>query len=317
MLSPQVSPRAVEAAGGTADTYIGGIDIGNSSPPNECIDCGAGANGVRCRSCYWANIRYERQIEIDRVLALPLPEVEHCCWPDGCSEPIFATGLCKTHRGRATTLGIVSKFQSRRRYKALPDACAHPDGCTMSFAHPRRLPDGSVWCFAHAERIDRNGDPGPVGNLYRTDDPVAIAYRAKHQFGGDVNGRVCQKCDRYKPWDQFESAECKYPRCADCRSVDTRELKLQRFYGMTTEQFDSLLESQGGVCANVGCGVKEPGGRWNTWHIDHDHLTNEVRGLLCNKCNLAIGHASDSPEILRGLAEYVARRSQLRLAINQ
>jgi len=40
--------------------------------------------------------------------------------------------------------------------------------------------------------------------------------------------------------------------------------------------------------------------------VDHVHdNTQRVRGLLCNHCNLAIGHARDNPEILRALADYV------------
>jgi Recombination endonuclease VII len=59
-------------------------------------------------------------------------------------------------------------------------------------------------------------------------------------------------------------------------------------YAMTQEQYDSLLSSQHGCCAL--CGTHEPGGNGNkSFAIDHDHQTDQVRGLLCNVCNVWLG----------------------------
>jgi hypothetical protein len=74
-------------------------------------------------------------------------------------------------------------------------------------------------------------------------------------------------------------------------------------YGITPEIYDSLLEEQGGVCATSGCG-----GEGNPWlHVDHDHHTGLVRGLLCHSCNMALGNARDSIEVLEGLIAYLRR----------
>lgn len=40
-------------------------------------------------------------------------------------------------------------------------------------------------------------------------------------------------------------------------------------------------------------------------HVDHDHETGEVRGVLCHGCNLAIGNVNDNPDRLRALADYL------------
>lgn len=45
-----------------------------------------------------------------------------------------------------------------------------------------------------------------------------------------------------------------------------------------------------------------------TLHIDHDHETGAVRGLLCYKCNLAVGLFKNSPDLLRAAALYLERR---------
>lgn len=71
-------------------------------------------------------------------------------------------------------------------------------------------------------------------------------------------------------------------------------------YGMTQADFDAMLEAQDGKCANVGCGAPAT-------NVDHNHATDEVRGLLCWPCNIMAGHAQDSPLRLLGLAEYLKK----------
>jgi hypothetical protein len=81
-----------------------------------------------------------------------------------------------------------------------------------------------------------------------------------------------------------------------------RLCKMKRIYGLTEEGFNSLLEVQQGCCAICGCA--EPKGKGN-WHVDHNHETGEVRGLLCSQCNPGLGKFKDSPSILRAGADYI------------
>lgn len=82
-------------------------------------------------------------------------------------------------------------------------------------------------------------------------------------------------------------------------------------YGLTVEQRDALLAEQAGKCAI--CGTTEPGAKG--WAIDHDHACCAetktcgecVRGILCGRCNLAIGLFDDDPGRLRDAAEYVTK----------
>ena len=80
-------------------------------------------------------------------------------------------------------------------------------------------------------------------------------------------------------------------------------------HGITPEQYAELHAQQGGRCANNRCGVSFPVDsldyRSSALHVDHDHATGLIRGLLCRDCNAALGHAKDDQERLAGLIEYL------------
>lgn len=73
-------------------------------------------------------------------------------------------------------------------------------------------------------------------------------------------------------------------------------------YGMTVDQFRSMTEQQGGVCAICRRRAKTP-----RLHVDHCHTTGAVRGLLCEKCNVALGLFDDDPERMREAATYLEK----------
>jgi len=73
-------------------------------------------------------------------------------------------------------------------------------------------------------------------------------------------------------------------------------------YGITQEQWDALFTFQGNCCAN--CGSTEPGSKKH-WSTDHDHVTGEVRGILCHPCNIGLGHLRDDIDILLKAVEYL------------
>jgi hypothetical protein len=77
----------------------------------------------------------------------------------------------------------------------------------------------------------------------------------------------------------------------------------ERQFGITHDQFLTMLEAQGGVCAI--CGNGNSNGRLLS--IDHDHATGAVRGLLCDRCNPLLGYARDSIPVLEAAIEYLER----------
>lgn len=78
-----------------------------------------------------------------------------------------------------------------------------------------------------------------------------------------------------------------------------------RKYGLTPESFEATFEAQGRRCAI--CGAVDPGPRH--WHVDHDHGTKLIRGILCALCNPLLGYAKDDAVILEKAAAYLRSRT--------
>jgi hypothetical protein len=85
------------------------------------------------------------------------------------------------------------------------------------------------------------------------------------------------------------------------RSERGRAGNLRRKYGITIEQWNEILARQGGVCAIC----KGPPNGVGRYHVDHDHRTGQVRGLLCYKHNALLGFADDQIEVLQASIDYL------------
>ena len=80
-----------------------------------------------------------------------------------------------------------------------------------------------------------------------------------------------------------------------------RKTFLKTTYGLSVEAWNEMLARQDGrcaICRKVPSGSRRP-------HVDHCHATGEIRGILCHKCNLMIGPAGDSEEILEAAIKYL------------
>ncbi len=80
-----------------------------------------------------------------------------------------------------------------------------------------------------------------------------------------------------------------------------RDYDLRRNYGITLAEYDALAASQGGVCAV--CREQCPTGR--RLSVDHDHQSGQVRGLLCSRCNQALGLFRDRSDLLLAAIQYI------------
>lgn len=136
--------------------------------------------------------------------------------------------------------------------------------------------------------------------------------------------RKCRTCGVEKELEEFYKSgrrgrpEERHTECKECAKIRVknnhcpiraRANDLRRNYGITLEDYDAMYEKQNGQCAI--CGSNNPGGRWNHFAVDHDHETGEVRELLCNNCNTAIGLLKESPELIRLAAHYLDKHKSI------
>ena len=88
-----------------------------------------------------------------------------------------------------------------------------------------------------------------------------------------------------------------------------RRRKLKK-YGLTEESYNQMWQDQNESCAI--CLTSEKGTR--DWHVDHCHRTGVVRGILCHHCNLMLGNARDSEDILEAGMHYLQKEWRLKYA---
>lgn len=131
-------------------------------------------------------------------------------------------------------------------------------------------------------------------------------------FGAEPRNRdgiksYCRPCDSKvaNAWRKKDPARhSEYNRqWAKRNHRSVRNTWMKRLYGVTADLYDALFDAQSGKCAI--CGGSEPGGKGRFFHVDHCHDTETIRGLLCNSCNLAIGHLKHSREILQAAIDYL------------
>lgn len=112
---------------------------------------------------------------------------------------------------------------------------------------------------------------------------------------------ICKKCankkdnERHKKIKEDPDSYKKYLRSAFAR-------KIKSCYGLTVDQYTKLTDKYK-VCQICGEEFSDK----VTPHIDHNHATGKVRSLLCRKCNLLLGYAKDSTQILKSAIKYLKK----------
>ena len=192
--------------------------------------------------------------------------------------------------------------------------------CSIGACEGEHLARG--WCGAHYERWRRYGDPlgeisepadfshVPVGRPHRLSDRNEETQTALCAVCGPVQIRWCPKgaagywrcligfqASRWR--DNVRQKELRAagrpPRAGAAARVLRRRL---RRYGLTVDAYDDLVKRYGGRCGICRKSAE--------LHIDHDHKTGKIRGLLCGSCNRGIGLFGDSPIQLRAAILYLS-----------
>jgi|SRR4051794_26353060 hypothetical protein len=154
--------------------------------------------------------------------------------------------------------------------------------------------------------------------------PIDAFYRASGARDGHRNeckacnlarrrvtyaGRREREIERVKQWQRDNperyAARMRRYRKSGRKAIANRKSHLKRKYGLTPEQYDEMLRGQRGGCAICG---RSPGEF--PLHVDHDHATGEIRGLLCVGCNNGLGLFDESEELFNAAVTYLQQRSR-------
>ena len=161
------------------------------------------------------------------------------------------------------------------------------------------------WCEKHYRTWRRHGDPNAKLR------GVSVA-----DFEADT--KRCSKCEVTKTIDGYHKSKSThdgfYPYCKDCACAyrsqwakdnpeRVRATNRKNLYGITPEEYTNLMARQCGMCAVCQCWLADLPAK--QVHIDHNHDTGKVRGVLCHSCNAMIGHARESIKHLYSAAYYL------------
>lgn len=117
--------------------------------------------------------------------------------------------------------------------------------------------------------------------------------------------RWCSGCQSFVP--MFYIAGTKGSQCRACKSMKAHEKRLEQTYGIDGAEYERIFDAQGrrcAICRNRPASIR--------FAVDHDHQTDDVRGILCKRCNHdLLGGAHDSIDMLwRAIAYLLAPPAQ-------
>ncbi len=160
--------------------------------------------------------------------------------------------------------------------------CTFPD-CGR-YRHGSRL-----WCSGHRAQVARGAPLTPLRLMapYGSKPKCSIEGCGRHRHARGL-------CPiHYGEW-----------RTEQGRPIASPAASLRFHYNMTVEEYAALLAEQGGVCAIC----REACSSGKRLAVDHDHTTGKCRGLLCMRCNTAVGLMRDDADLLLAAVAYLKAR---------
>lgn len=150
-----------------------------------------------------------------------------------------------------------------------------------------------------------NGDSGKRCTRCGIVKQLSEYYTSRNRLGKFYAWNQCKPCS-------VEVAQLRKKRLKATNPAKLKErwrqYTIKNKYGITLTQYDVLCEQQNGRCAV--CGQQPEDGK--LLHIDHDHFTGQIRNLLCNNCNTAIGFLEEDLSTIESLYKYIDLHHQKR-----
>lgn len=159
-----------------------------------------------------------------------------------------------------------------------------------------------------SKRCTKCGELKPLDHFYkakggrdglRGDCKDCFSTRAKQWYAANRTHVIA----RVKQWQQANPDRVNTAHRARRAANPERQRDghLRRTFGLSLDEYERILRDQSGRCKICGRAPR----KGTSLHVDHDHETGEVRGLLCFRCNGGLGQFAEDPERLLVAAEYL------------
>lgn len=261
----------------------------------ECAYCHEvkfiAAKGL-CRACY---ARYQKYGEPKYT------KVKTKCTVPGCEGEHVAQGYCELHYRRYIRHGSIEQTRS----EDWGDKKNHPlYQCWQYLRRFRRLLTCEEWLNDFWKFYEDVGDKPSANHRLKLIDKTGRYCKGNYEWVEDQIKLDVKDKREYKRL---------YAKSHRAKNPDWyRNFALKKLYGISLKEYNTILEKQNGVCAI--CKEEEkiihPKHNTNGYQplaVDHCHATGQIRGLLCSKCNRAIGLMNNDPELFIKAAEYLKK----------
>ncbi len=263
---------------------------------SECTFCKQAkvisAKGL-CKACY-SRLQKTGSVEYKRKGKRSI------CMINDCESYVVSNGLCDKHRKRLEKHGHTRQTRPADWGKRE----SHP--LYSSWTNLRRFRDIQLckawhedfWVFVEEvpEKLEDR-------SLLRPIDDYAVIDKDNCEWIVPVSRKTEDEKEYLKNWARLDREQ----------NPDKHKNRyLFRHYGITLTEFEKMKTDQGHVCKV--CGNPETALNHHTKEtrdlaVDHCHSTGKVRGLLCSKCNTALGNFKDDISLLKKAIVYLENNS--------
>ena len=243
-----------------------------------------------CRACY-SRFRKTGTTEYQRK-----GKVNYCQIKD-CADRVVSHGLCDKHRKRLER--HQNTENTRPEYWGAKEK--HPMYGRWGWLrrHECNTPVDKEWLDDFFQFVmDVGAPPSRAHKLYRADDSRPIGpdnFVWKESVTQKVSG------------EDHKTYQARFHKVYRAlRPEAHRNYDLKRHFGLSVKDIDEMMEHQNGLCAI--CNQPESSvirGKTVSLAVDHCHATGKIRGLLCTKCNRALGLLNDSVGLLKKAIAYL------------
>lgn len=185
------------------------------------------------------------------------------------------------------------------------------------FVKDKKSKDGLSWTCRTCDAAYQRAYRERMGDVYREkrrqyviNNLEKVAVRSHRHYLSKKEELLSQSKMRYEQnKDEINSKR----RARRNENTDKfRDQDLQYRFGVTLHNYREMLNKQNGVCAICGKPetAKSNKGKLRLLSVDHDHRTGIIRGLLCSRCNTAMGLLLDDISILRAAIRYLTMETE-------